>query len=47
MTTLLEIKNLQKSYKDFHLGPINFSIPQGSIVGLVGENFDQEREVAR
>lgn len=38
MTTLLEVKNLQKSYKDFHLGPINFSIPQGSIVGLVGEN---------
>ncbi len=34
----IEINGLCKSYKDFELKDITFSIPQGSIVGLVGEN---------
>lgn len=38
MSNILEIKNLNKSYKDFSLRDINLSIPKGSIMGLVGEN---------
>lgn len=34
----IEIKNLSKSYKDFALDDISFSLPKGSILGLVGEN---------
>lgn len=38
MNNILEIKNLNKEYKNFKLKNINFSIPKGSIMGLVGEN---------
>jgi len=34
----LEIKNLSKTYKDFKLDNISFSLPSGAIMGLVGEN---------
>ena len=34
----LEIKNLTKKYKGFTLDNISFSIPQGCILGLIGEN---------
>lgn len=34
----IEINSLCKSYKDFELKDITFSLPQGSIIGLVGEN---------
>lgn len=34
----IEIKNLNKSYKDFSLKNINLSIPKGMIVGIIGEN---------
>lgn len=34
----LEIKNLTKSYKDFTLDHVGFSLPSGCIMGLVGEN---------
>ncbi len=34
----IEIKNLTKSYKDFTLDNLNLSLPQGCIMGLVGEN---------
>lgn len=34
----LEVKNLNKSYKDFSLNNISFSLPQGCIMGLIGEN---------
>lgn len=34
----LEIKNLNKSYKDFSLDNVSFSLPQGGIMGLIGEN---------
>ncbi len=35
---VLEIKDLTKSYKDFTLDHLTLSLPQGSIMGLVGEN---------
>ncbi len=38
MKNAIEIKDLSKSYKDFTLGKINLSLPQGSIMGLIGEN---------
>ena len=34
----IEIKNLTKSYKGFILDHLNLSLPQGCIMGLVGEN---------
>lgn len=34
----LEIRNLSKSYKDFSLDNISFALPQGCIMGLIGEN---------
>ncbi|MCL2350240.1 MAG: ABC transporter ATP-binding protein, partial [Defluviitaleaceae bacterium] len=40
MSTILEIKNLNKSFKDsyFSLQDVSFSIPEGAIMGFVGEN---------
>ena len=35
---ILEAHNLCKSYKTFNLNSLNFSIPEGKIVGFVGEN---------
>ena len=32
------LRGITKKYKDFTLGPIDLTIPAGSIVGLVGEN---------
>jgi ABC-2 type transport system ATP-binding protein len=34
----LKIENLQKRYTDFSLQNISFGVPNGSIVGLIGEN---------
>ncbi len=34
----IEIKNLSKNYNDFSLSDVTFSLPAGSIMGLVGEN---------
>ncbi len=34
----IEIKNLSKSYRDFTLSDVSFSLPTGTIMGLVGEN---------
>ncbi len=34
----IEISNLTKNYKGFSLGPIDLTLPQGCIMGLVGEN---------
>jgi len=40
MNNILEITNISKTYKksNFNLRNITFSVPQGSIMGLVGEN---------
>ena len=34
----IEIKGLKKTYGDFHLGPLDLTLPAGCIMGLVGEN---------
>ena len=34
----IEIQNVTKAYKDFTLEHISFSLPMGTIMGLVGEN---------
>ncbi|WP_394920589.1 ABC transporter ATP-binding protein [uncultured Robinsoniella sp.] len=38
MDYILEVKDLEKKYMDFTLDKISFSIPSGTIVGLIGEN---------
>lgn len=38
MENILEVKNLSKKYKDFELKNINFELPKGMIMGLIGEN---------
>lgn len=34
----LTVSGLKKKYKDFTLSDVSFEVPQGSIVGLIGEN---------
>ena len=38
MNNALTISGLTKTYKDFVLDKVSFSVPEGSIVGLIGEN---------
>lgn len=38
MTNAIEIRGLEKQFKDFHLGPLNLDIPTGCMVGYIGEN---------
>lgn len=38
MNDALNISGLTKTYKDFMLNGVSFSVPCGSIVGLIGEN---------
>lgn len=38
MNNLLEINNLNKTYKNFELKDININVPKGTIVGFIGEN---------
>lgn len=38
MNNILEIKNLNKTYNRFKLKNINFELPKGMIMGLIGEN---------
>lgn len=38
MKNNIELQNLSKKYKDFELKNISFNVPQGCIVGLIGEN---------
>lgn len=35
---IIEIRGLTKSYPGFHLGPLDLNIPEGAIVGFIGEN---------
>lgn len=34
----IELKNVTKQYQNFALHDVNFSVPKGSIMGLIGEN---------
>ena len=36
--TILQIDHLTKQYSDFRLDDVSFSIPKGTIMGLIGEN---------
>ena len=38
MHNAIEIRNLTKNYKGFSLGPLDFTIPKGCMVGYIGEN---------
>lgn len=38
MINAIEIKNLNKHYKDFQLKNVSFKVPKGSVVGFIGEN---------
>ena len=38
MTNALTVSGLTKTYPDFVLDQVSFSVPNGSIVGLIGEN---------
>ncbi len=38
METILQVENLTKQYPDFKLDHVSFTIPGGTIMGLVGEN---------
>lgn len=38
MENIVEIKGLNKKYEGFALEDVSFTVPKGSIVGLVGEN---------
>ena len=38
MTNCIELKGLVKKYKTFTLGPLDLTVPGGSILGLIGEN---------
>ena len=34
----LRLQGITKNYKDFHLGPLDLSVPRGYVMGLVGAN---------
>lgn len=34
----LELHGVQKTYPDFTLGPIDLTLPGGTVCGLIGEN---------
>ena len=38
MEAILQVENLTKQYHDFKLDQVSFSLPKGTIMGLVGEN---------
>lgn len=35
---LLEVKSIEKKYKTFTLGPLDLTLPAGTILGLIGRN---------
>ena len=38
MSDILKVENLNKSYGDFSLADVNFSLPEGCITGFIGVN---------
>ena len=38
MDALLQVKDLTKMYPGFTLDHVSFTVPKGSIMGLIGEN---------
>ena len=38
MAVILEVRDLRKEYPKFSLGPVSFSVEEGSIMGFIGRN---------
>ena len=38
MDVIIQVENLTKQYTDFKLDHVSFSVPKGTIMGLIGEN---------
>ncbi|MDJ1122639.1 ABC transporter ATP-binding protein [Olsenella sp. YH-ols2217] len=38
MADLARIDGLEKSYGDFHLGPLSLAVPEGQVLGFIGAN---------
>ena len=38
MNNYLEVSSLSKSFKDFRLNDVSFTLPKGYIMGLIGPN---------
>ena len=38
MNNILKVENLRKSYGDFYLSDVTFSLPEGCITGFIGIN---------
>lgn len=38
MAAILEVRDLRKEYPKFSLGPVSFSVEEGSIMGFIGRN---------
>lgn len=38
MDTILDVKDLKRSFPDFQLGKISFSLPRGYVMGFIGPN---------
>lgn len=38
MKNNIELQNVSKKYKDFELKNVSFNVPEGCVVGLIGEN---------
>ena len=43
----LDLQGLTKHYKDFTLGPLNLTLPGGTICGLIGENGAGKSKIGR
>lgn len=38
MNDILNLRQVEKQFDNFHLGPLDLDIKRGSILGLIGEN---------
>jgi len=36
--TAIEVRGLEKTFRNFHLGPLDLTVPRGAIYGLIGPN---------
>ena len=43
MNAMLQVENLTKQYADFKLDHVSFSVPKGTIMGLIGEKKKKKR----
>jgi len=46
-TSLLQVEGLEKNYKKFKLGPLDFEVEQGIVVGLIGANGTGKSTILR